>query len=426
MIQGKGALPGMEPRGRRTVLFAPEMFNAGEVTRGVEVARHLGEHVECVFAGYCEHNRDLIEDAGFELRLLNPRLTDDEARALLALDQGRGLRNPYTDEMLTRRVASERALIRELEPAAVVIGATMSQLISARAERVPLVFVRPFAYSLAHVEAVRLRRATGTLSRATVGQRAADRVAARLAPAVVRGVGMPGAFRRVARASGVPLPRGIVRAMTADLNLITTPDVLLPSWVTMPSGHRLVGPVYAKLPGELPEVVGELAAGNEPMVYVAMGSSGSRELVTPILRGLGSSRYQVLAPVRELLHERDLAGLPDNVHVTERLPAHRLGGMIDLAITHGGEGTVQNSCTQGWPFIGVPLQLEQRFNIQRCVDFGSAWMVPSRRVPSTDWPGLVSAALADRCMLERAALLAGRLARIDGPRAAAAAILELV
>ncbi|MBM6979567.1 MAG: glycosyl transferase family 28, partial [Actinomyces succiniciruminis] len=99
--------------GRRTrILFAPENFNVAEVTRGVTIARRLPPDVECVFSGYSDRNREIIEEAGFEYRLLSPRLDDADARALLALDQGRALRNPFTDEMLAGRVASERSLIR--------------------------------------------------------------------------------------------------------------------------------------------------------------------------------------------------------------------------------------------------------------------------------------------------------------------------
>ena len=415
------------PSGSRPrVLFAPETFNAGEVTRGVEVAKRLADRVECVFAGFSERNRELIEGVGFELRLLSPRLDDEDARALLALDQGRGLRNPFTDEMLSARVASERALIAELGVSAVVIGATLSQLISARAEGVPLVFIRPFAYSLAHVEAMRRSGATGVLGRRGVGRAAVDHLVARLAPFLAGAIGLPPVFRRVASAHGVVLPRGIAEAMTADLNLISTPEAMLPGWVSMPAGHSVVGPVYASLPGELPDVVTELASRDGPVIYVAMGSSGDRELVLAILHGLGGAGYEVLAPVREHLEPADCDGLAPTVHVTGRLPADRLGDVVDLAITHGGEGTVQTSCVQGWPFIGVPLQAEQRFNVQRCVDLGSARMVRRRQVTAVDWPRLVASALADRRMRERAGRLAERLEALDGPGAAASAILGLV
>jgi len=68
----------------------------------------------------------------------------------------------------------------------------------------------------------------------------------------------------VARANGVSLPQGVLNGLTADLNLIATAPHLLPGWLRMPQGHRVVGPVYARLPGELPEFLADLAAGPQP------------------------------------------------------------------------------------------------------------------------------------------------------------------
>jgi len=50
----------------------------------------------------------------------------------------------------------------------------------------------------------------------------------------------------------------------------------------------------------------DLAAGPQPLVYFAVGSSGNRNLVLDVLRGLGRADCQVLAPVRSHLHQEGL------------------------------------------------------------------------------------------------------------------------
>ena len=410
------------------LLFAPETFNFAEVTRAIEVARRMPSDVECVFAGFSRRNSEYIRAAGFEFRLLTPHLSDEEGRLALAFDQGRSLRHPFTTQMLAQRVTSERVLLRCLRPDAVVIGVTPSQFISARAECVPLVFVRPFAYSLAHLEAARRVGATGFLPRATPEDCLVDAAAARLLHTVGTRVPLSRSFHQVAKANGVSLPQGVFAGLTADLNLIASAPHLLPRWLEMPEGHRVVGPVYAHLPGEVPEIVADLdlAAGPKPLVYFAVGSSGNRDLVLDVLRGLGRADCQVLAPVRSHLHPEDLETLPLNVHVTDWIPAHQLGDAVDLAITHGGEGTVQTSCAQGWPFIGIPLQFEQRFNVQRCAAFGSARLVSQKEARATDWAALVRQALADEVMHSRARRMAELMEGLDGPGRAAEAICELL
>ena len=328
--------------------------------------------------------------------------------------------------MLAQRVTSERVLLRCLRPDAVVIGVTPSQFISARAECVPLVFVRPFAYSLAHLEAARTVGATGFLPHTTPEECLVDGAAARLLHTVGTRAPLPRAFHQVAKANGVALPRGLFAGLTADLNLIASAPHLLPHWLEMPEGHRMVGPVYAQLPGEVPDIVSDLASGPKPLVYFAVGSSGNRDLVLDVLKGLGQADCQVLAPVRSHLHQEDLEVLPLNVHVTDWIPAHQLGDVVDLAITHGGEGTVQTSCVQGWPFIGIPLQLEQRFNVQRCAAFGSARLVSQKEARRADWAALVREALADDRMRSRARHMAELMKGLDGPGQAAEAICKLL
>ena len=175
--------------------------------------------------------------------------------------------------------------------------------------------------------------ATGFLPRTTPEECLVDNAAAHLLHTVGTRVPLSRAFHQVAKANGVSLPQGLFAGLTADLNLIASAPHLLPRWLEMPDGHQVVGPVYANLPGEVPEFVTDLAAGPKPLVYFAVGSSGNRDLVLDVLRGLGRADCQVLAPVRSHLHQEDLETLPLNIHVTDWIPTHQLGDAVDLAIT---------------------------------------------------------------------------------------------
>lgn len=411
-------------RMRRTVLFAPETFNLAEVTRGIEVARRLAPEIRAIFCGFSRRYADRITAAGFAFTLLEPELSDPQIEQLLALDQGRGVRNPLTASVLGRRVAAERHLIRRTQAEAVVIGSTVSQFISARAERVPLSYIKPFAYSAPHIAGL---RHIGLSLRETKWQRLWDWVGTRAVRAVAPRIRLlPRGWRAVAARNGVQLPKSSLQFLDADLNLITTAPPVLPSGVPLPPHYRVVGPISARLNEEIPETVLAAAAGEAPVVYVAVGSSGGRELVLPILAGLGGHDLQVVAPVRHLLTDSDRARLDVNVHVTGWLPAHRLGGLVDLAITHGGEGTVQNSLLQGWPMIVTALQWEQRFTAIRCAQLGLARYVRTKDLADADWPSLVREVLSDRPMRSRLQEAQQHLAQLDGPGRAAAQIGELL
>lgn len=404
-----------------TVLFAPETFNLAETTRGIEIARHLRERFECVFMGYSERYAGHVREAGLAYHALAPQLTEAQAEQLIRVDQGRGLRHPFTTAMIRRRIAAERALIGRLRPRAVVIGTTLSMLVSARAEGVPLVYAKPFAYTGAHLAGADRLPVAGGDGRVAdwVNRRAAG--LARLAAGRVTYV--PRSFRTAATENAVPLPRRTIDLLDADLNLITSP------WAAdyaLPASYRTVGPIFARLDRPVPDVVRRLAERAEPLLYLAVGSSGNRRLVLALARALGRLPVNVVAPVAWYLRPGDSRLIPPNVHVTDLLPADRLGPFIDGSVIHGGEGTVQTACASGHPFVGIGLQLEQRMNIDACVRSGNALRVTRRDVGGARFARAVQRVIHDDALAERARAVQELVRGADGSRLAAEEVVALV
>ena len=136
------------------ILFSPESFNMGETTRGIEIARVAQDRGHKVlFHIYSPKYRGLLESARLPVHLREPIMTDDEAKQLMALDQGRGVRHPFTTEKVRQRVTVELAAIRDFNADAVVIGSNPTMLISARIAGVPIFYARPYAYSTTYFSA---------------------------------------------------------------------------------------------------------------------------------------------------------------------------------------------------------------------------------------------------------------------------------
>ena len=119
------------------VLFCPVTFNLAETTRMIQVARALDPIHHPVFMGYEHDFVSLITDAGFEYRACTPSWSKAERDQAVAFDQGRGVRTPFTTELVAARVDVERRLIRELDAPVVVTGSNRPSYTSARAERAP-------------------------------------------------------------------------------------------------------------------------------------------------------------------------------------------------------------------------------------------------------------------------------------------------
>ena len=62
--------------------------------------------------------------------------------------------------------------------------------------------------------------------------------------------------------------------------------------------------------------------------------------------------------------------------MTRYLPATNVNEMADIAVTHGGQGTVQNSIWAGKPLIGVPFQFEQQGNLEMVARAGVGIKIP--------------------------------------------------
>lgn len=355
---------------RLRILFAPETFNLGETTRAVEMAKQARNRGHAVhFMGYSKRFACHIRDAGFTLDLLDPELSEDQADQLIAADQGRSLRHPFTADVVRRRVDSEHALFEQWCPDCIVIGTTLSLFISARAASLPLIYVRPYPMSRTHLSRMSTFPVTqGQNFFGNLLNRAAAEVIKAIAPRVTW---KPSSFRAVAAKNRVTLPSRTLEALDGDLNLLAS-HVPPESSSEQPSGDIPVGPIYARGDEDLPDAVKALAESRRKVVYVGLGSSAGRRLAVKLLQQIARLDVEVISTAGRYLTGADREGLPNNVHLYEYLPAARLEGIIDASVIHGGEGTVQTACASGKPFAGIGLQAEQRINIDECFRRGNA------------------------------------------------------
>ncbi|MCK0116515.1 hypothetical protein MWU57_05685 [Isoptericola sp. S6320L] len=400
-----------------TVLFCPVMFNLAETTRMIQVARALDPAHSPIFMGYEHDYVDLVRDAGFSYRACEPAWTRAERDQALAFDQGRSFRSPFTTELVRERVRVERALVRETGARAVVTGSNLTSFLSATAEGVPLYYPVPFALTAPQV---RQTPRMGFVAGSSGLARTADRAATSAFRWVYTSAPLaPRAFATVARENGVPAPRSVAELIRADHNLLTEMDWELDGF-DLPDDFERVGPIFAHLDTPVPPVVEELAAAPEPLVYLGLGSSASRSLVLRTARALGDLPVNVVAPVRHYLRDDDV--LPPNVHVTDLLPAHRLGGLVGAAVLHGGQGTVQTACATGVPFVGMGLQPEQTWHVRRCEERGNAIAVSPRRVGTQDFRTALHRALFDPAVRTAAAEVREAYVGEDGAAATARVI----
>lgn len=353
----------------RNLVFAPATHNLSETTRTLAIADACSGDFQPVFIGYGGKYGNMIEEAGFPYRVLEPGLTPQKEKHLLEIDRMEKRGDFYSEDELTERVDSEVEAFKEIEPVAVVTGFNLSVPISAQVARVPLVWEISAASVSPYYEA-----GLGTWMERW------DSPLLRLLPdswldwaynkmCLMKSSMLVGPINSVARAHGLPPFKNFVYILEVDYTLLT--DVPQMTGLTdLPDRFRYIGPIITRLDLPVPPEI-ENIPRDKPIIYFGMGSSGNPEVTRRLIEGFKDTPYRVIAPVRARLEGMEVE-VPDNVVLTGWIPAHKVNPMADLSIIHGGQGTVYTACLAGAPVVGIAFQPEQEGNLQCLVRKGFA------------------------------------------------------
>ncbi|MGD0770544.1 MAG: nucleotide disphospho-sugar-binding domain-containing protein [Tepidisphaeraceae bacterium] len=408
---------------KQTLLFAPCAFNLAETSRMVEIAKAVERHPAASQAfdihfisdgGDFEH---LIEKHGFALTRMEPRLTKEKIQLIAAVDRGEKFAPAFTDREMIQRVDNEIACLKKLKPAAVVTGSYVSIPVTCRVLRIPLVWVIQstwlpdfFCHGAGMTDRIR----------SAPFKAIADWSVMRFINFWIRH-GFLNCVNRAAKHFGVPGYDSIFEFWRGDITLVAEPPEF--SGVKLPPNHYFIGPLIPRDEFTLP---GELAAipRDKPLIYFAMGSSGAPEIVAKIVESFAGKPYRVIAPVKFQLERVPAVRVPSNVFVTDWVPALQVNQMADLAVIHGGIGTVMTAALAGKPVVGVGMQMEQVANLACLERLGFAIRVPKSKDPSHRVQAAVQSLMRDESAKAKAAAFAKIIAQWDGPKLAADLLLS--
>ncbi|QIG49375.1 glycosyltransferase family 1 protein [Nordella sp. HKS 07] len=232
---------------------------------------------------------------------------------------------------------------------------------------------------------------------------------------------------------GIPRIPSFPALLLGDLSLVTeAPEVYGVSAAEMrawrPSGEaywpttrfEYTGPIFAELDLPVPPAVEEALQRQGPIVYVAI-TSASAQLVRDVVAEVASTGVEVI--VAGTVHDvSDLAG--PKVTVGGILPSHKIMPRVDLAVSAGGQGSVQGAMAAGTPVIGIPLQPEQYANVSLLQLKGAARLFPECDVGHGRLPALVREMTAQQSYRTAACAIQAAYAARNGPALSADAILR--
>jgi UDP:flavonoid glycosyltransferase YjiC (YdhE family) len=244
------------------------------------------------------------------------------------------------------------------------------------------------------------------------------------------------ALDAVAAELGVEGVPSLAALLMGDLTLVTdVPELTglsaeaLAGWTPRdPSRYRraprlrYTGPLFARFERPVPERVERFLADDGPVAFVAVTSveAGFIRGVVAAVRAAG-----VRALVAGTVPGLDTLDGP-GVCVAGVLPSHEVFPRVALGVIAGGQGSVQTALWAGRPFVGIPLQPEQDWNVACAERIGAA-----RRVAPDEAAGPVMTRAVRSLLGDAAARVAAEKAKawlraVDGPSRAAEEILAFL
>jgi UDP:flavonoid glycosyltransferase YjiC (YdhE family) len=427
----RNILPFMSTPPARVVCL-PNCAYLSETTRMIAIQQALQRiGIDSILATHGGTHEHIISDSGIAHDRLDPLVGAGRSREFVAATPGIGSprQSMWTDDEIRATSLAEQAYFESVGATAVVTGFQLTTLISGRLADIPLITSHAGSWVPPVLEAGLVPAQHETPPPAL--RRLPRGVRSFLAnKGALRYKGHTAGFNRVARELGVePIP-SLPALLSGDLTLVTeAPELLgitasdLAAWrptdrtVRAMTRMRCVGPLFARLPMDIPPDVQEFLEAPGDVAYVALTST-SEDVVDRVTAAVRATGLRVL--VATTVHGGSRRSR-DRVLTAPFLPSHLVMPRVRVAVVTGGQGSVQTALASGTPLVGIPLQPEQEWNVSVAVAAGAARMVGLR-----DLERRLPLALLDLLRDEAATTNAQRVARVyaryDAAGAAAAAI----
>ncbi|MEQ1731731.1 MAG: hypothetical protein ABL982_25445 [Vicinamibacterales bacterium] len=357
----------------RSICLLPHCGYLSETSRMLAIRQALlARGVDVCLATHGGTHERLLQQLGVPYEIVGPRLDDSRSRRMVASGPGIGPRGQsmWSDDEIRRYVRADADFFRERAVAIAVTGFTLTALLSTRLAGIPLAcehagaFVPPmWERSLIDAPLVSPFPFAGRLP---------SRAQRWLANVGTNRTAMHcGGFNRVAAEFNVEGVPSFAQLLLGDVTIVTEIGAVLgiaadelEAWRPTRPGYRAStrlhagGPIHAELDLPVPEPVEAFLSQPGPVVYVAITSSQD-DAVRAVVHALRPSGVRIL--VAGTVHDLSDLNSP-TVMVAGVLPSHRVMPRVDIAITAGGQGSVQCAMASGTPAVVLPLHPEQDLN----------------------------------------------------------------
>ncbi len=368
----------------------------------------------------------LLDDKGIAYTRVEPYFTDQRAKEFVLTNTGeKGLSEFYSVEELDQHVAHEMAFFKEEKIAKVITGFTLSCAISSRASGITY-YVTHLGSFVPPVFERKMLVPTLVLNLKIFKLIPESWLVTMINNLMFKSKLNTKSFNKVALKYGLKPFMSMEEIMMGDVAVVTdVPEILtipkeeLEAWkpaekhkkyYNHPEKLRYGGALYAKLFGEVSEEIKTFLDTDKPKIYVAL-TSGQSNVISKVFEGLKDmdARIIILTTVHHIKETSQ-----DNILVVDHLPSHKVMPMVDVAVIHGGQGSVQTAIASGTPLVGIPLHVEQGLNVAMMERHGAGIMLIKHDIDPHDIRAKVETILNDNSYKKNMMQLSEYQNRVDG------------
>jgi UDP:flavonoid glycosyltransferase YjiC (YdhE family) len=359
--------------------FFPLFYNLAESGRAVIIAKRYKEFGgTAIFFSHGGKYEYLAKEIGCEVVRIKPIYTERFIEHLWKCSRMEELRPPFSKKVLLEHVEAEIAAYKIAGVKLIITTNNFPCSISARAAQIPLISVTPritgeftkypddaeFFFTRFIPHSWKLKILNWYVPRSRIWARPFEKVA-----------------KKYPHIPSLKLTSDINKG---DYNFFTDFSELLHlEKSNIPANELYIGPIFLdELFAKSSSEKSSIKEANDierhlqkpgKSILISLGSSGTKELILKILETLNKTDYKLIAVYASILKEGDLPKLNDNILLKKFVPSLRtINQSVDLAILHGGQGTIYTAAYSGKPVIGFPMQFEQHLNLEMLVKHGMA------------------------------------------------------
>ena len=411
--------------------FFPLFYNLAETGRAILVAkRYMEQRGKVVFFSHGGEYEKLAKEDGFKIVRINPIYTKEFIDDLWKYSRLEKKGAPFSYEVLKEHVENEIKAFKKTDVKLIITTNNFPCSISARAANIPLISITPyvankFSYfpddaniliSNLIPNSIKLPILNYFFPRAKTWSRPFTKLS-----------------KTYKNAPNFKNPSDINKG---DYNFFTDfLELLNLQESEIRPNDFFIGPIFLdelfqknNSKKELDkEILSHLKKPGKS-ILITFGSSGTKEFYLKILDSLNKTNYNVIAVYSSILSEKDLPNLKGNILLRKFVPTIKdLHQKADLAIMHGGQGTIYTAAYAGKPVIGIPMQFEQHQNLEMLIKNGSA-ISESRKYFSEKKLIKSIKTIFDNydLFLEKAQILAEKIPEPNGDQNAMKIILEIL